>query len=74
MQVKVKLFFTLRRGRSRVVDIQLNPGATVKEVIINLGIKPSEVAIVMVNGHYSNMEKQVDDGDIVALFPPIGGG
>jgi molybdopterin converting factor small subunit len=74
MKIRVKLFATLRRGRfdDRVVD--LPRGATVAEVIASLNIPDKEVKIIFVNSRHAVRDRKLEDGDTLALFPPIGGG
>ena len=33
-----------------------------------------EVAILLINGFHSKPADSVKDGDIISLFPPVGGG
>ena len=37
-------------------------------------IPQEEVSILLINGFHHKPESEVKDGDIVALFPPVGGG
>lgn len=44
------------------------------DVLKKMGIPAGEVSILLVNGFHKTPETPVKDGDIVALFPPVGGG
>ena len=37
-------------------------------------IPAEEVAIQLINGFHQKPETPVKDGDVVAIFPPVGGG
>lgn len=74
MKITVKLFATFRQGRQKVMEMELPNKATPKDVIGKLGISKSEVAILLVNGRDGQMDSSLMEGDLVALFPPIGGG
>ena len=74
MRVKVKLFATLREGRQKVIDMELPEDSTVQEIIDDLKIEKSEVAIMLINGRDGDFIRKLSDGDIIALFPPVGGG
>jgi molybdopterin converting factor small subunit len=39
-----------------------------------LGIKEDEVALIIVNGRHSNVDRIMKEGDILSLFPPVAGG
>ena len=58
--------------------MQVNPYDTAKCTIIvsitGLEIPPEEVAILLINGFHKKPVDPVKDGDVVALFPPVGGG
>lgn len=80
MLVRVKLYASLRRYRPEIALGQaflctLPDGSTVGHLIVDaLGLPSQEVAIMLVNGVYSNREQLLKDGDQVALWPPIAGG
>ena len=79
MLVKVKLFATLRElfpdlGIGEAMEVQLPHGASVRDLVGNLGIPPEEVKLVYVNGRLKNMEYVLSEGDEVGIFPPVGGG
>ncbi len=81
MQIKVKLFATLRKfgpvgleiGESFLVQGKL--GWTINNLIQSLKI-PSELAkIIMVDGIHRKHDYPIPEtGALIAIFPPIGGG
>lgn len=74
MRVTVKLFATFRDGRFKVEERELPEGSKVISVLEPLNIKPEEVAICLVNGQNVDEQHVLNDGDTIALFPPVGGG
>ncbi len=74
MKITVKLFATLRENRDKVAINDINEGTTPKDIIEGLNIPLKDVAIIMVNGRRVKEEIELKDGDVLALFPPVGGG
>jgi sulfur-carrier protein len=74
MKITVKLFATFRDGREKIQVFELSEGKTPKDVLAILGIEESEVAIFLVNGRDGQFDKPLVEGDLIALFPPVGGG
>lgn len=72
--IEVRLFATLREGRGKVQMLSTPDFATAGDIIRHLDIPVEEVAILLINGFHRKPENEVKDGDIVALFPPVGGG
>ena len=72
--IEVRLFATFRENRGKILYLEPEGHASAGAVICSLGISPEEVAILLVNGQHSKPETPVRDGDVVALFPPVGGG
>ena len=44
------------------------------DIIDRLRLPVSEVAIVMINGRHAILEAALNDGDVLSLFPAVGGG
>ncbi len=72
--IEVRLFATFREGREKILYLPSDNIHSVADVLIKLEISAEEVAICLVNGFHSKPEDGVKDGDILALFPPVGGG
>ncbi len=74
--ITVKLFATLRKyGPSRsVVDVP--EGSTIKSIVKKYNIPKKEGKLItLINGQPCHENDCVlHDGDLVAIFPPIGGG
>ena len=50
------------------------PGSDVMSIVQDLGISEKEAALVLVNGRHADLSTQLSDQDVLAIFPPIGGG
>jgi sulfur carrier protein len=74
MRIIVKLFATLREGRSVIETIDLEPGATVADILRPLNISEKEAALIFLNSRHANLSAELADGDTLSIFPPIGGG
>ena len=72
--IEVRFFATLRDGRGKVMEIPAEEVSTAGELLNRFNIPAEEVSILLINGFHSKPEDPVKDGDIVSLFPPVGGG
>lgn len=74
MRLTVKLFAYFRDTRF-VAEVREYPeNTTVGEIVADLGINPDEVGITMLNSRHCRAESCPAEGDILAIFPVIGGG
>jgi len=74
MKVEIRLFASLRKYGLPQEEMELAEGTTVGNLLEKIGIPPSEVAITLVNGRHAQEELPLNDGETLALFPPIAGG
>lgn len=74
MDVEVRLFASFRNGRWKCKLLSIDEGSTVKKIINQIDIKEDELGIVLVNGVYSGVNTVLENDDVLAIFPPIGGG
>ena len=72
--IEVRLFATLRQGRGKVQMLPAESFACAGDIIKHLEIPAEEGAILLINGFHQKPEQSVKDGDVVAIFPPVGGG
>ena len=72
--IEVRLFATLREGRGKVQHMDAAEITVAGDIIRRLDIPMEEVAILLINGFHQKPDTPVKDGDIVAIFPPVGGG
>jgi len=74
MKVKVRLFATLREGRGKEVETEGKAGMTGNDLIDQMEISEEDVAIFLINGKDGKLEDPIQDGDVISIFPPVGGG
>ena len=84
MQITLKLFASLtdflpvalRASNQMVLDIA--PTTTVMQVLTQQQLPLHLVHLVLVNGHYiqpaDRTARTLNDGDVLAVWPPIAGG
>ena len=72
--IEVRLFATLRQGRQKVYQVEHSSVNTIQDIMDVLGVPRSEVNIMLINGFHQKPETPVKDGDLVSLFPAVGGG
>lgn len=72
--LEVRLFATFREGRDKILFMEHTPGMTGYDIITPLAIPEEEVAIFLVDGRHSKLNTVLEDGSVLALFPPVGGG
>ncbi len=74
IHVKVKLFAYFRENRFREEDRDLAEHTRVMDIVDGLGIDRDEVGVLMINSRHCSFETELQTGDILAIFPVIGGG
>ena len=72
--IEVRLFATLRKDRGKVIQLDSTDFSAGTQILEYLNIPSEDVAIFLINGFHSKPEDAVKDGDILAIFPPVGGG
>ncbi|MCL2609952.1 MAG: MoaD/ThiS family protein [Treponema sp.] len=75
MKLEVRLFAYLRENRGKVVQVDVRPGeTTVLDVLNGLGIPVKEATLILLKGQDAGLQATFEEGDYLALFPPVGGG
>lgn len=74
MHVIVKLFASLQKGRFDTKELELPEGASTKDALELTGIPEFEAALIFINHLHAELDAVLNDGDTLALFPPVGGG
>jgi molybdopterin converting factor small subunit len=74
MKVKVKLFASLRQFGPDEQVIELPERKTIDDVVQLLSIPGTIRLLKIVNGVHRPADHALNDGDDLALFPPIAGG
>ncbi|MBL0225274.1 MAG: MoaD/ThiS family protein [Geobacteraceae bacterium] len=74
MIVTVKLFASFRTGRFDIETVDYPAGTTVADVADRLRLPHSELGIMMINSRHVKLDRELAEGDTLALFPLLGGG
>lgn len=79
MKIEIALYATLSKylppsAQNRKAVIDVRDGATVDEVLRQLGIPREHPNIVLVNGKQGSEATALHDGETLAVFPPLAGG
>ena len=74
MKITVKLFASFRAGRIPLETREYPAGTTVADIVAEQRIQVSELGIIMVNSRHVDVGRELTDGDILAIFPLLGGG
>ncbi len=79
MLIHVRLFAMLRHYLPQAelgtfTAVELPEGATVVDLLAQLGVPAAEAKVVFVNGRTRPLDWALAPGDEVGVFPPIGGG
>lgn len=74
MKVTVKVFATLRLNRDKEKLMDFEEGTTPRDVLRHMSISEEDAAIIMINGRSLPLDTPLKDEDVLALFPPVGGG
>lgn len=74
MRVSVKLFAGFQQGRFVTSEFDLPAGTTVQAVLDQLKIPSQEVGVMLVDSRHVGFERTLAPGEVLAIFPIIGGG
>lgn len=75
INITVKLFAQYRDGRFKVEQRVYKEGITAGDIIDELELtKELPLGVLMVNSRHEKEDYRLKEGDILALFPKVGGG
>ena len=79
MKIEVALFATLSKylppgAQNRRAVIEVKDGATVRDILNQLGIPADFPNILLVNGRQAPEHTVLKDGETLSVFPPLAGG
>ncbi len=84
MKIALKLFASLsahlpaEARASHRVELEIQPGTTVQDVIGRQGLPEALCAIVLVDGHWvartDRAARVLSEGQVLAIWPPVAGG
>ena len=74
MKITIKLFATLRDCGPEIQEKNVSAGSSVATVIDSLSLPEDIPLLTIVNGVHTDPQEKLKEGDVLALFPPVGGG
>ena len=74
MKITIKLFATLRDFGPEIQEKSVPENSTLESVVNSLSLPEEIPLLTIVNGVHTDPQKTLKDGDVLALFPPVGGG
>jgi molybdopterin converting factor small subunit len=76
INITVKLFAQYRDERFKIEQRVYKCGTTAQDIMDELGITEHKLplGVLMVNSKHEKEEYVLQEGDILALFPKVGGG
>ncbi len=75
-RIKLSLYASFRAvtGGKPSVELEIEPGDTIGDVLQRLGVPREQTRIVLVNSRHAALADPLQGGEHVAVFPAIGGG
>lgn len=55
-------------------DMEVPEGSTIRDVLDGMKVPAEAPKIFFINGRHAKQDQQLQEGDRVAVFPPIAGG
>ncbi len=76
IEITVKLFAQYREGKFKVEKRLYPKNSTIEDVLndIDLDLKKLPIGVLMVNGRHVQESFVLENGQILAIFPKVGGG
>lgn len=74
MDIEVRLFATFREGREKRYLLEIKEGTKIADILNQLHIDEEGVSIMLLNGIDGKGDRILSEGDVLSLFPPVGGG
>ena len=75
INITVKLFAQYRENRFKVEQRVYPKGISAKDIIEELGVaKVLPLGVLMINSRHESESYILQEGDIIGLFPKVGGG
>ncbi len=80
MKIEIRLLTQLKpylpnpdiAGDTQIIDLKND--ATIKDVMMELGIPLDMPKVIMLNEKQGNLDDDLKEGDRITVFPPVGGG
>jgi molybdopterin synthase sulfur carrier subunit len=75
MHIKVKLFASLRNQiGKKELEMDISDQEKVSDIVKSLNLSEKDNFITMINGVHCKLDHNLNDGDVLSIFPMIAGG
>ncbi|OLS03735.1 MoaD/ThiS family protein [Tissierella creatinophila] len=74
IKIEVRLFATFRENRERKYFFELPKETNILDILNKLNIDREDASLILLNGVDGDVDRKLKDGDVLSLFPPVGGG
>ena len=74
MKMTVKLFASFQEGRFKKEEREYPDQTRISTILEELKVPEAEVGILLVNSVHAKPDKVLADGDVLSIFPLVGGG
>ncbi|AEF94510.1 thiamineS protein [Desulfotomaculum nigrificans CO-1-SRB] len=78
MQLELRVYTGLEKYTGtrygELIQVEIASGSTIRDLLKKYNIPEKEVFSSLVNGLHKTLDTVLQEGDRVALFPPVGGG
>lgn len=74
MTAILRLGDSLKAMLGKASEYTVDPGSSVRDALVLLGIKPELVAMVSVGGDIQTKDYVIREGDVIKIMAVIGGG
>lgn len=74
MTATIRPYGILKEYIGGVYDTTIEAGLSVRQAMVNMGMPPEVVALVLVNDEQESKDYVIQDGDYIKLIAVIGGG
>jgi molybdopterin synthase sulfur carrier subunit len=61
-------------GGKPSVEVEIEPGQTIRQVLASLGVPAEQTRIIFVNNRAADLSHVLQGGEQLGIFPAIGGG
>lgn len=74
INVEIRLFATFREDREKKYFFELPEKTNILDILNKLNIDREEASLILLNGIDGDVDRELKNGDVLSLFPPVGGG
>ena len=74
-QIQIKLFAGLQSFSPSAADhFEIEPGTTIRDLLAQIEIPIDKARLIFIDGIKADLDTQLNGGERVGIFPPVGGG